>query len=158
MLNYDYDESVGYWLATATHAVRRALESELCREQITIRQWEVLNWLAMEGDLTQAELAERMCVEPPTLTGILARMERDGWLERRGCTADRRCKRLAPTDRAEAVWSRMAACGHRVRKHATQGLSDGDLQTLKSICARIRQNLATNALDSEQAAAGIDVR
>ncbi|MGC1273485.1 MAG: MarR family transcriptional regulator [Planctomycetaceae bacterium] len=150
MLEYDYEDSVGYWLTTAAHAIRRTLEAELCREQITIRQWEVLNWLSLEGELTQAELAERMCVEAPTLTGILCRMERDGWLERRGCTDDRRCKRLRPTERAEAVWNRMAACGHRVRQSATEGLTAEELQSLKAICARIRRNLGSeSALHAE---------
>lgn len=144
MLEYDYEDSVGFWLTTAAHAIRRALETELSRERITIRQWEVLSRLLLEGELTQAELAERMCVEAPTLTGILCRMERDGWLERRGCPDDRRCKRLRPTERAEAVWNRMAACGHRVREHATAGLADEDLDMLKSICARIRQNLGSD--------------
>jgi DNA-binding MarR family transcriptional regulator len=151
VLEYDYDESVGYWLATATHAVRRALETELCRERITIRQWEVLNWLALEGEQTQAELAERMCVEAPTLTGILARMERDGWLERRGCRDDRRCKRISATARAETVWNRMAACGHRVRARATQGLSDDELKSLRSICSRIRRNLSEDVPECEKA-------
>jgi DNA-binding MarR family transcriptional regulator len=141
VLEYDYEDSVGYWLTTASHAIRRALEAELSRERITIRQWEVLTWLSLEGELTQADLAERMCVEAPTLTGILCRMERDGWLARHGCPDDRRCKRIRPTERAEAVWHRIAACGRRVRQQATQGLTAEELQTLKSLCARIRQNL-----------------
>lgn len=151
MLDYDYENSVGYWLATATHSVRRALESELSREKVTIRQWEVLNWLSLEGELTQADLAERMCVEAPTLTGILCRMERDGWLERRNCNDDRRCKRIRPTEQAEAIWHRIAACGRRVRQQASEGLSQDDLQTLKAICERIRHNLGSNGIPNEPA-------
>jgi len=145
VLEYDYENSVGYWLSTATHAIRRALEAELARERITIRQWEVLNWLALEGELTQADLAERMCVEAPTLTGILCRMERDGWLERRCCSDDRRCKRIRPTEQADAVWHRIAACGRRVRQKASEGLSPEELALLKSICGRIRHNLGAEA-------------
>ena len=141
MLDYDYENSVGYWITTTSHAIRRALEAELATERITIRQWEVLTLLSLEGELTQAELAERVCLEAPTLTGILSRMERDGWLERHGCPDDRRCKRIRPTERAEAVWHRIAACGHRTRDHATRGFTAEELQNLKSYCARIRQNL-----------------
>lgn len=141
MLDYDYENSVGYWVTTTAHAIRRALEAELATERITIRQWEVLTWLSLEGELTQAELAERVCIEAPTLTGILTRMERDGWLERHGCPEDRRCKRIRPTERAEAVWHRIAACGRRTREHAVEGFTPEELQTLKSFCARIRRNL-----------------
>lgn len=157
MLEYDYEDSVGFWLTTAAHAIRRTLEAELSREQITIRQWEVLSRLSLEGELTQAELAERMYVEASTLTGILCRMERDGWLERRGCPDDRRCKRLRPTERAEAVWNRMAACGHRVREQATEGLSSDELNALKSICAKIRANLGSEvALPAPAPSSGND--
>lgn len=147
MLDYDYENSVGYWITTTSHAIRRALEAELATERITIRQWEVLTWLSLEGELTQAELAERLWVEAPTLTGILTRMERDGWLERHGCPDDRRCKRIRPTERAEAVWSRIAECGHRTRQRATEGFSVDELQTLKSLCGRIRKNLDREGKD-----------
>lgn len=147
MLEYDYENSVGYWVTTASHAMRRALEAALAAERITIRQWEVLTWLSLEGELTQADLAERMFVEASTLTGILTRMERDGWLERRGCPDDRRCKRIRPTEQAEAVWNRMAECGHRTRDEATRGFSADELQTLKSLCARIRKNLDREGRD-----------
>ena len=144
MLEYDYENSVGYWLSTTTHAIRRALEAELARERVTWRQWEVFNWLSLDGELTQAELAERMCVEAQTLTGILCRMEREGWLRRRPCPDDRRCKRISPTPRAEEVWRRIADCGHRVRKSAIQGLTEEELTTIKSLCGRIRNNLDSN--------------
>ena len=152
MLEYDYEESVGYWLSTTTRAIRRTLEAELARERITLRQWEVLTWLSLEGELTQADLSERMCVEAPTLTGILCRMERDGWLERRSCLDDRRCKRIRATEQAESVWHRMAACGHRVRQKAIADISPEELQTLKSICGRIRSNLGSEIRESQQAA------
>jgi MarR family transcriptional regulator for hemolysin len=141
VLDYDFESSVGYWVTATSCAIRRAMESELEAERITVRQWEVLMHLSLAGELTQAELAERMNVDAPTLTGILTRMERDGWLERRGCPDDRRCKRIHPTERAEAVWHRMAACGHRTRLRATAGFSEDELQTLKSFCDRIRGNL-----------------
>lgn len=141
MLEYDYDDSVGYWLSTTTHAIRRTLELELSRERVTWRQWEVFTWLSLEGELTQAELAERMCVEAQTLTGILCRMEREEWLARRPCPDDRRCKRISATPKAEEVWRRISDCGHRVRATAIAGLNEQELATFKQICGRIRTNL-----------------
>ncbi|MBW3540533.1 MAG: MarR family transcriptional regulator [Planctomycetes bacterium] len=141
MLEYDFEESVGCWVATTSHALRRALDVELAREGITFRQWEVLAWLACEGGLSQSELAERMSIEAPTLAGILARMERDGWLDRESCPDDRRKKRIRVSHKAEAVWERMVACCRRVREQATRGIPAGDLAFFKETCARIRENL-----------------
>ena len=147
MLQYDFDESVGYWICMTSHALRRALNAELARERITLRQWEVLAWLAHSGEQSQCELAERLGVEAPTLAGILARMERDGWVVRQACAGDRRKKLLRATAQAESVWGRMAECARRVRERAIEGLTAEELLFLKSACERIRRNLGESVDD-----------
>lgn len=146
MLQYDWDNSVGYWLAAAAHAVRRSLSAELAAHGITLRQWEVLAWTTIEGDLSQAELAERMGIEAPTLVGILDRMERDGWLDRYSCPDDRRKKKLRVTDKAAGVWLRMANCARSVRARAIDGFSPDEVSQLKHLCDRIRDNLSDSRL------------
>ena len=141
MLPYDFDESVGYWVAMTSHAIRRAVDAELAKENITLRQFEVLAWIALEGEQSQVELADRLGIEAPTLAGILTRMERDGWLERYGCPEDRRRKRIRATPQAEAVWARMTDCSRRVRAKAAEGLSSEELAFFKQICETLRTNL-----------------
>jgi DNA-binding MarR family transcriptional regulator len=139
---YDFEQSVGCWVAQTSHAMRRALDYELSREGITFRQWEVLAWSGSTESLSQAELAERMAIEAPTLAGILSRMERDGWLVRTCCPKDRRKKRLRPSAQAEAVWARMLQCCHRVRERAIEGISADELAAFKRTCEAIRNNLS----------------
>lgn len=142
MLEYDFEDSVGYWVAITAHALRRALDSKLSQKNgITIRQWEVLACLALGGEMLQAEMAERLCIEPPTLAGILSRMERDGWLHRVCCADDRRKKLIRPTDKAEAIWQCTTRICREVREEATKGISADELQQFKSVCDRIRGNL-----------------
>lgn len=141
MLQYDFEESVGYWVTMTSHVIRRAVDAELAKENITLRQFEVLAWIALEGEQSQVELAERLGIEAPTLAGILARMERDGWLERYGCPEDRRRKRIRVTPKAESVWVRMAECCRRVRSKATRGISEEELADFKRICEKLRTNL-----------------
>lgn len=141
MLQFDFENSVGTWLGLAYQSLRHALNAELDHQEITFRQWEVLAWLAMCGDLSQGALAEKLNVEAPTLTGILSRMERDGWLERTARPDDKRCKKLHATEKAESVWTNTVECCLRVRARATAGFSDDELKQLKSFCERIRSNL-----------------
>jgi MarR family transcriptional regulator for hemolysin len=141
VLHFDFDESLGYWVCTTSHALRRALNAELAKEGITYRQWEVLARIALQGELSQTELADCLGIEAPTLVGILDRMERDGWLDRYSCPNDRRKKRIRATDKADAVWARMVDCAHRVRAQARQGLTQEELDQFRSVCERIRTNL-----------------
>ncbi len=145
MLQYDFDESVGYWLAMTTRACERALSTELAPHGFTLRQWQVLAWLALDGELSQVELAERMGLEPATLVGILDRMERAGWISRESCPSDRRKNLIVATRDAEPVWSKLAACARKVRKQAVRGLTTEQLQQLKSILTTIQENLGTSA-------------
>ena len=142
MLHYDFENSMGYWVVLTAHAFQRALDAELTRHGITFRQWQVLAWLALEGELAQNELAERIGIEAPTLVGVLDRMERDGWLRRHPCPDDRRKKLVRPTGRAENVWSKMVECALRVRKQALSGLSERRLEAVKNALQKMQQNLS----------------
>src|SRR5262245_3031112 len=125
-------------MTLATQAYHRAVSEELAPHGITYRQSMVLGWLAMEGELSQTELASKMMVEPPTLVGILDRMERDGWIERHNCPTDRRKNLIRPSRAAEPVWERIVECAVRVRRRATEGLSDEELATIKELLGRVR--------------------
>ena len=141
MLHYDFEESVGARLTLATQAYHRAVSDELAPHAITYRQSTVLGWLALEGELSQTELAAKMMVEPPTLVGILDRMERDGWITRHSCPGDRRKKIIRANPAAEPVWEKIVECALRVRQRAIEGLTEGELATLKTLLRRVQSNL-----------------
>lgn len=144
MLYFDFDESVGYWLTITTQAYHRAVSDELAPHGITYRQSMVLGWLALEGELSQSELAAKMMIEPPTLVGILDRMERDGWITRHDCPSDRRKNLIRANSAAEPVWEKIVECATRVRARATEGLSDRQLAALKKLLRRIGHNLQSH--------------
>jgi MarR family transcriptional regulator for hemolysin len=140
---YDFQDSVGYWVIRAARALQRALDDELARHGVTHQQWRVLvRVVAAGGGVCQAELARDLGVEPPTLAGILDRMERDGWIAREASDTDRRKKRVRLQPRAAAAWRRMAAAAQRVRARAVQGLGERRLVELRQTLERIRSNVA----------------
>ena len=141
MLNFDVEQSIGYWMTITTHAYHRAISDELAPHGITYRQSMVLGWLALEGELSQTELAAKMMVEPPTLVGILDRMERDGWISRHHCPTDRRKNIIRANAAAKPVWEKIVECASRVRARATAGLSERQIASLKKLLLQIRQNV-----------------
>ena len=159
MLHYNFEESVGHWICMGSRAFERAMNDELAPRGITYRQAQVLGWLAFEGDLSQIDLAERMRIEPPTLVGILDRMEREGWIRRESCSIDRRRKLIKPLAKAEPVWSKIIACAESVRTRGTDGLTVEELATLRRLLGKITRNLCGDSSrgidtpgDQEQAA------
>ena len=141
MLSYDWENSVAYWVCSASHVFRKTLDARLAPEGITVRQWEVLAWLSARGCGSQAVLAEQLGIEPHTLAGVLTRMEKAGLLTRKPCEDDRRKNTLHPTKKAENVWDRVADIAHDIRKQATTGFSPEELQIFREMCERVLQNL-----------------
>jgi MarR family transcriptional regulator for hemolysin len=141
---HDFENSVGYWICMASRAFERAMNDELAPRGITYRQAQVLWHLAHEGSLAQTDLAERMRIEPPTLVGILDRMEREGWIRRESDAQDRRRKLITPQAKAKPVWSKIIDCCNHVRTRGDQGLSLEEQQLLKSLLGRIINNLSAS--------------
>jgi MarR family transcriptional regulator for hemolysin len=141
MLRHDFETSIGHWLVLTAKEYERAANAAIVPSGITWRQAQVLGWLAFEEALTQADLADRMSIEAPTLVGILDRMERDGWICRHDCLTDRRKKIIRATPQAEPVWETVLACVQGVRAVATRGFSDQERMTLIDMLARVRRNL-----------------
>jgi MarR family transcriptional regulator for hemolysin len=143
VLDYDFEESMGYWVVMTARAFEQALNEELAPHGITYRQWQLLGWLALEGALSQSQLVERMRIEAPTLVGILDRMERDGWITRETSPDDRRKKLVRPTPRVKPVWDKVAGAARRVRARATRGLASETVEQVKQVLAHIQGNLKT---------------
>jgi MarR family transcriptional regulator, transcriptional regulator for hemolysin len=141
VLEYDFEESIGYWTCLTARALEQAMNEELAAHGITYQQWQVLAWIALEGDLTQSQLAERLRVEPPTMAGILDRMERSEWICRETDPEDRRRKIVRPMPRVRPVWDRMIACARRIRARATDGLTAAEVARTREALAKILHNL-----------------
>jgi MarR family transcriptional regulator for hemolysin len=141
VLQYDFDESIGCWLTQTSQAYHRALNDELAPHGITFRQCQVLGWLAHAGELTQVELAAKLEIEPPTLAGILDRMDRAGWVCRCVCEDDRRKKIVTIGPRAEPVWEKIVQCALHVRSVASTGLTPEEVLELKRLLSVVHANV-----------------
>jgi len=54
----------------------------LNQNKLTEQQWRVIRVLAEHGQMENQQLAERTCILKPSMTGVLARLERDGLVRR----------------------------------------------------------------------------
>jgi len=141
MADYDFEESLGYWLTVTTQALHRRLAEELAPDGITYRQTHVIGWLKLRGELSQADLARLMMIEPPTLVRILDRMEQAGWIRRTGDPTDRRRRIVQLAPKAEPIWDRIADRARALREAAAAGLTPAEVNQLKRLLRRVHANL-----------------
>jgi DNA-binding MarR family transcriptional regulator len=76
----------------ATHTSRVADRAGLNDSDLA-----VLDVLAREGAQTPTALAQRTGMHPATMTAVLGRLKKSGWITRRTSTTDRRSVHIEPT-------------------------------------------------------------
>lgn len=71
---------------------------------VTDQQWRIIRLLAENGTLDFQELAAKACILRPSLTGILTRLEKSGFLVRLKPSNDQRRVFLKLTDAGEKMY------------------------------------------------------
>jgi MarR family transcriptional regulator for hemolysin len=131
---------LGLILFGTARAWRTRLDQRLRPLGLSQGKWRTLIHLSQGGNkLTQKLIAERMGIEGATLAGLLDRLENDGWVERRGSAADRRCKTVHLQRRSKAVLDKIFNTAHDLRAELIEDISQRDLETCIRVLSKIRQ-------------------
>jgi len=94
-----------------------------------------------EDGRTQANLAESLGVEPPTVTKMLQRMEAADLVSRRPDTSDRRAIRVHLTPKGRRLRGRVEKLWVELEAETVAGLSDRQLATLRNLLNAMEANL-----------------
>ncbi len=127
-------------LAETARAWRARLDQRLKPLGLSQAKWLVLLHLSHGGDaMIQKDLACRMGIEGPTLVGLLDRMARDGWLERRESAEDRRSKTVHLTEKSNEILRKIKAVATELRHELLSGLSKSDLDQCTGTLRKIKE-------------------
>ena len=101
----------------------------------------VLSHLWGQDGLTPSELADRLGVEPPTITNMLSRMEKAGFLERCRDPRDARCTRVHLTGKGRELREPVESRWEAVQRNALAGITAEEETLLRGLLGRIQDNL-----------------
>ncbi len=134
--------TTGYLLAKVCRAHRANVGGLLAGVGLHVGQEMVLFELWKEDGLKGGELADRLGVEPPTITRMLRRMQSCGFVERRPDPADARSFRVHLTGKGHALQEPVARLWEEAEEKTLQGIDPEETLVLRRLLARIRENLA----------------
>ncbi|MEO8479456.1 MAG: MarR family transcriptional regulator [Gemmatimonadota bacterium] len=89
-----------------------------------------------EPGLNQSSLAHRLGIESPTVTRMVARLERVGLLERRRDPDDARCMRIHPTPRSRLLEAAVKRVWEELGEDLARGIGADDAAELTSLAER----------------------
>lgn len=108
-------------------------------------------WLALwhlscfPDGLVQAELADRLGIEGPTLVRLLDRLEGEGLVLRTADCQDRRCKRVVLTPQANPLLEKVRQIIAGLRGELMAGFDESDVGQALALLELLRDRLSVQA-------------
>jgi DNA-binding MarR family transcriptional regulator len=139
---------LGYLIHEVARLFRRRFEEEAKVHGITLPQWKALSEVARNPGITQVELAALADSDPMTMSGILDRLEKRGFVERSADPRDSRAKVVHIAADGVAVVESARMVGLSIYARATDGISTAEEKVLRDALERLRGNLI--GMDAEE--------
>ncbi len=142
----DSSEPTGFLVVDLARLFRQAFDRSIASEGLEVTAGEARTLLyAAHGVERQSALAERMRVEPMTLSNFLDRLEGRGFIRREVDPQDRRARLVRVTEEAKPLLDRIRAIAAGIRERATGGLSPAEVEALRRALQIMRSNLSDDA-------------
>jgi DNA-binding MarR family transcriptional regulator len=107
----------------------------------------VLHALWEQDGLTHSELAARLYVQPATVTKMIQRMEKTGFVARRDDPADQRVSRVYLTDVGWAIRAQVKQVWRTLEEETFDGFTLEERVLLRRFFLHVRENLLRVAED-----------
>jgi MarR family transcriptional regulator, organic hydroperoxide resistance regulator len=134
-------QNTSFALAKVCRAHRAHVGELLAGHGLHVGQEMVLLEPWQDDGLRGGELAERLGVEPPTITKMLRRLEACGFVERRADPEDARSLRVYLTRQGRALEEPVLGCWERAEQTVLAGMNARDRQTFRRLLDRVKSNL-----------------
>ena len=145
-------DSLGFVLIDVSRMLRGAFERRIAVAGLGLTPGEartLVHVAALEGS-RQQDIAQRMGVEPMTLSSYLDRLQSMGFIERRPDPVDRRAKQIFTTGTADDLIAGIRVEQIELMERVTSGLTPDDLSLMRDRLKRMRANLL--AIEEDQQA------
>ncbi|MBP6768651.1 MAG: MarR family transcriptional regulator [Reyranella sp.] len=141
----DDDEYIGYVLSDVARLIRTVFDRRVRDIGLTRAQWLVLTRLYRRPGASQTELADMLEIDRASAGRMIDRMQKNGWVERRADSDDRRINRLYLTADARRAHKDMWAVAEATVDDALAPLSAAEREQFTRLAARVKGQLQSMA-------------
>lgn len=128
-----------YYALDATLPQYRALFQ---RFDVTEQQWRILRVLWNNEKITSADLSRTTLLPPPSLVGILDRLEKKGLVQRDRSSADRREVHISVTETGRTLQEEVLPLVERIQIEHRDQLSEEEWSSLEYLLQKYTQKLS----------------
>ncbi|SHI06116.1 DNA-binding transcriptional regulator, MarR family [Sporobacter termitidis DSM 10068] len=137
------EETLGLIIRRISHAAKKETDNNLKRLNLTMSQGLVLEYLnnTPDEELTQRAIEQHFNLQHPTVSGILKRLEKNGFITTSVNQADRRVKNIYLTDKARAVELIARQDKKQMEETYVKGLTAQEIETLRGLLKKVLNNM-----------------
>ena len=143
-----HSNDVGYLIGKATRLMRRNIGKLLWDTGITFPQMMVINYLYMNQKYkkdnflnTPAMIAKHLDYDRPTVTGILTRLDKQGWVTREENIEDKRSQIINLAEKSNELMKKFHLILDDLNKDILKGFQESEIKSLKTNLTKIIDNL-----------------
>lgn len=138
------EEKLGLIIRRISHASKKDADNYLKKWDLTMSQGMVLEFLNNTPDieLTQKAIEQHFNLQHPTVSGILKRLEKNGFIMTTTSETDRRVKKIFMTEKAAQIDTTAKRHQAEMEETFVKGLSPDEVATLRRLLGIVLKNMS----------------
>lgn len=138
--------SYHYLMMRCHTAFQKQVYDRLSDLPLSSGQPKILDYLYERDGCIQREIAAGCLIEPASVTSLLAKMEQQGYVERRQVKGDRRALRVFLTEQGRSMACRVRQVLEETERQALGDLNEEEKEILNALLQRIGHALHQDTL------------
>jgi len=126
-------------LLQAREAAMAFFRPSLNQHELTEQQWRIIRILRQQGEMEIYQLAQQACILKPSMTGVLARMERDGLVRRWKSEHDQRRVLVCLSEQGQQCFVQMSEDMENNYRRILEQFGEDKLQQLLELLNELKQ-------------------
>lgn len=138
------------WLLVAEKFTRQYLDRQLEPMSLNSSNYIYVKKLCEEPGLNQKDFIDFFYINPSNITRAITYLIGQGYIERIPSPEDKRAWNLYPTEKARAIYPKLAGMYDDWEKAALQGYSQEEKETFYRILEHIGQTMLSESMEEEK--------
>lgn len=118
---------------------------ELEKEGLYPGQPQLLFILYKTNGISQREIADKLKIKPATITVMIKRLEKSGFLFKEFDKKDRRVSRIFLSEKGFETCERLKIVFRKIDKICLKNFTDKEIETLNNLVLKVKTNLESHA-------------
>lgn len=136
-MNYSLQNSLGFLIYFADLKMRNLLQRRIKSFGLGTEQWAILNQLCEQDGINQKELAEKTYKDQTSLTRILDKLAKKGYVERVASPEDRRAFLVNITEKGRELRDELIPLDQAALEEAEKVLTEKEVKMLKDLLRKL---------------------